>query len=77
MRPLDHHHGMRQVDRHDEDENARETRGLLAIAFVLALALVASYLVEQLRKEGIIEDCLLAGRVNCDALIGDDNNVQF
>jgi len=61
---------MRRLDRDERDEeDARETRGLLALAFVLALALVASYLVDQLRKEGIIEDCLLAGRVNCDALL--------
>jgi len=63
---------MRRLERDENDrgdEDARETRGLLALAFVLLLALVASYLVARLRQEGAVEDCLLAGRVNCDALI--------
>jgi hypothetical protein len=64
MRRLGHD----DLDR-DDDEDARETRGLLAFAFILLLALAASYLVERLRQEGAIEDCLLAGRFNCDALI--------
>jgi hypothetical protein len=68
MRPLDHDD---RLDHDDEEEGARETRGLLALAFVLVLALAASYLVERLRQEGVIEDCLLAGRHNCDALIDD------
>ncbi len=53
----------------EEEEDARETRGLVAFAFVLILALAGFYLVERLRAEGIIEDCLLAGRHNCDALV--------
>jgi hypothetical protein len=54
-----------------EEDDARETRGLAAFALVLLLALAGFYLVERLRKEGIIEDCLLAGRHNCDSLIDD------
>jgi hypothetical protein len=53
----------------DDDDEARRTRGLIALALVLGLALAASYLVERLRREGQIEDCLLAGRSNCDALV--------
>lgn len=55
--------------RDDDEESARQTRGLMALALVLALALAASYLFQALRKEGQIEDCLLAGRTNCDALL--------
>jgi hypothetical protein len=55
----------------DEDEERRETRGLVALVLVLALALAASYLVDRLRKEALLEDCLLAGRANCDALVND------
>jgi hypothetical protein len=64
---------MRRTNRddRDEDESRRETRGLAALAVVLALALAASYLVDRLRKEGALEDCLLAGRANCDALLDD------
>ena len=53
--------------RFDDDE--RETRGLIAFALVLLLALAASYLVAELRREGEIEDCLLAHRTNCDLLV--------
>jgi hypothetical protein len=58
--------------RDDDDDGARQTRGLMALALVLALALAASYIVERLRKEGLVEDCLLAGRANCDALLNDN-----
>jgi len=54
---------------HKEEDEARQTRGLMAVALVLGLALAASVLVERLRKEGQIEDCLFAGRTNCDAIV--------
>jgi len=55
--------------RNENDDGPRQTRGLMALALVLGLALAASYLIERLRKEGQIEDCLFAGRSNCDVLI--------
>ena len=57
-----------EEDEAAEDRN-RQTRGLAALALLLVLALIASYLIESLRREGAIEDCLLAQRTNCDALI--------
>ncbi|HUK58494.1 MAG TPA: hypothetical protein VLV50_04625 [Stellaceae bacterium] len=69
MRRLPREHDEKLPRDDEEEENARETRGLAALAFVLILALAASYLVERLRQEGMIEDCLLAGRSNCDALL--------
>ena len=60
------------MTRHDDDDDAEEerhTRGLVGFIVVLLLALAASYLIDSLRQEGMIEDCLLAGRANCDALI--------
>ncbi|HUB97666.1 MAG TPA: hypothetical protein VL993_17215 [Stellaceae bacterium] len=56
---------------HDDDEEPTDprTKGLMALALVLLLALASSYLVQALRKEGQIEDCLLAQRLNCDALV--------
>jgi hypothetical protein len=53
----------------DDEERARRTSGLAGVAIVLFLALLGSYLIASLRKEGEIEDCLLAQRSNCDALV--------
>ncbi len=55
-------------DRRDNDSD-RQTRSLAGLAVVLALAVAALFRVQQLRREGQIEDCLMAGRSNCDALI--------
>ncbi len=55
-------------DRRDPDAE-RQTRSLAGLAVVLALAVAALFLVQHLRREGQIEDCLMAGRSNCDALI--------
>ena len=52
-----------------DDESDRQTRSLAALAIVLALAVAALFLVQHLKREGQIEDCLMAGRSNCDALI--------
>jgi hypothetical protein len=59
----------------DEDELGRQqdadrqTKALAGLAVVLALALVALFVIQHLKAEGEIEDCLLAQRTNCDALI--------
>lgn len=58
-------------DEQNEDEERRRTRGLLALIVVLLLAIGAIYLIERLRREGAIEDCLFAGHSNCDSLIDD------
>ncbi len=44
----------------------RQTGGLAAIAVVLALVVVGLALVHHLRRSGRIEDCMMAGRTNCD-----------
>ena len=56
------------TDPRDEDPD-RQTRSLAGLAIVLALAVAALFLVQHLRRESQIEDCLMAGRSNCDALI--------
>jgi hypothetical protein len=61
--------------RPDEDEATRQqdadrqTKALAGLAVVLALGLVALFVIQHLKTEGEIEDCLLAQRTNCDALI--------
>ena len=57
-------------DEDEDDDGQRQTRGLMALVVVLSLALAASYLIERFRQDGRIEDCLFAGRSNCDALVG-------
>ena len=47
----------------------RQTKALAGLAVVLALAFLALFVFQHLRAEGELEDCLLAGRSNCDALI--------
>jgi hypothetical protein len=54
----------------DERRDAeRQTKALSGLALILALAVVGFYLVVHLHKIGQIEDCLLAQRSNCDALL--------
>jgi hypothetical protein len=54
----------------DADWDAeRQTKALAGLALILALALIGFYLIIQLRAVAGIEDCLLAQRTNCDALI--------
>jgi hypothetical protein len=55
-------------DGKDEDAN-RQTRSLAGLAVILALAVVAIFLIQHLRRESRIEDCLMARHANCDALI--------
>jgi hypothetical protein len=56
-------------DRRRQDEKDRQTKALAGLALILALAVIALIVVQRLRSEGQIEDCLLAGRSNCDRLI--------
>jgi flagellar biogenesis protein FliO len=52
-----------------EHEAARQTRSLAALAFVLALVVAGLFLVQTLRRNAQIEDCLLAGRRDCDRFL--------
>jgi hypothetical protein len=60
-----------RMDRRDDDEDDanRQTRGLAGLAIILGLAVIAIFLVQHLRKQSQIEDCLLARHANCDSLI--------
>ena len=55
-----------------EDEQAEENRVTSSLAgLVVALLIVVAglFLFIQLRDKARIEDCLLSGRTNCDALV--------
>ena len=55
--------------RPNKEEADRQTRSLAAVAVLLALALAALFLIAHLRREGEIEDCLMAQRLSCDKLL--------
>ncbi len=52
------------------DQDARrQTASLAALVVTLVLVVAGLFLVQTLRRGGQIEDCLMAGRINCDRLI--------
>jgi uncharacterized membrane protein len=58
--------------RADEEEQAaanRQTASLAALALLLALVVVGLFLVRALAASGAVQDCLMAGRRNCDAVL--------
>ncbi len=54
----------------DDQEGAdRQTASLAGLAVTLLLVVVGLFLVRTLHAKCVVEDCLLAGRSNCDALL--------
>jgi hypothetical protein len=53
-------------DREDAD---RRTAGLAAIVVVLLLLIGGLMLAKTLHKKSLLEDCLMAGRRNCDQML--------
>ncbi len=59
-----------QAERDDrQDQSNRRTVALAGLAITLALLVASYFLVVRLHKVSTIEDCLLAGRRNCDLLV--------
>ncbi len=52
----------------EQDAN-RQTAALAGLAVALFLVVVSFFLVKHLHHNEAIEDCLLAGRNNCDILV--------
>jgi hypothetical protein len=55
-----------------EEENTaadRQTASLAGVAITLLLLVLGLFLVRELHAKGMIEDCLMAGRINCDQLV--------
>ena len=53
----------------DREEADRRTAGLAAIAVVLLLLIGGLILTKTLHRKSQVEDCLMAGRRDCDALV--------
>ena len=47
----------------------RQTASLAAIVVILLLLVCGLYLVQQLRTAAAVQDCLMSGRRNCDAMV--------
>ena len=53
----------------EQVEANRVTGSLAGLAFALLLVVVGLFLVQHLADKSRVEDCLLSGRANCDALL--------
>jgi hypothetical protein len=65
---------MRQNDQvldeiEDQDAADRQTASLAGVAVTLLLLTVGLFLVHVLHDKAVVEDCLLSGRSNCDAVL--------
>ena len=65
---MPHMHRFTFIDDDHEDQD-RQTTSLAALAFALFLVIVGLYLVNALNRKSAVEDCLLAGRANCDQVV--------
>ena len=58
--------------RREDDEQAEQRRltgSLAALAVLLALVVAGLFLVQALQRKSALENCLLAGRINCGATV--------
>lgn len=54
----------------DGQETAdRQTASLAGLAVALLLVVVGLFLIHTLHAKCVVEDCLLSGRTNCDAVL--------
>lgn len=54
----------------DDQEGAdRQTASLAGLAVALLLVVVGLFLVHELHCKAVVEDCLMSGRTNCDAVL--------
>ncbi len=56
------------VEADDEAAN-RQTASLAGVAITLVLLVIGLFLVRELHNKSLIEDCLMAGRTQCDWLV--------
>ena len=62
---------MRRIIAGEDDAAAeqRVTASLAGLAFALALVLLGLFLLRGLAEKSRVEDCLLAGHINCDRML--------
>ena len=54
---------------HDAEDRNRQTMSLAGLAVTLLVLVVCVWLTKQLQVKSAIENCLMAGRSNCDILV--------
>jgi hypothetical protein len=57
-------------DDHRHEDADRQTASLAGLAATLLILVVCLWVTRELRHKSLIEDCLMAGRTNCDILVG-------
>jgi hypothetical protein len=57
------------LDQADDEAANRQTASLGGVAITLLLLVVGVFLVHELHAKAAVEDCLMAGRTNCDLLV--------
>jgi hypothetical protein len=60
---------MDEREQEEAGEN-RQTASLVGVAITLVLLILGLFLVHRLHWAGALEDCLMAGRSNCDVQAG-------
>ena len=53
----------------DQEDQERQTASLAGLAVTLLILVISVFLTRQLQTKSAIENCLLAGRSNCDILV--------
>lgn len=53
----------------DVAEADRQTKSLAGLAVAILLVVAGLFLINHLREKAQIEDCLMSGRINCDAVL--------
>ncbi|HEY0420705.1 MAG TPA: hypothetical protein VGC80_14405 [Acetobacteraceae bacterium] len=52
-----------------QSEADRQTASLAGLAVTLGVLVVCLFLIHQLHRTSAIEDCIMAGRLNCDLIL--------
>lgn len=53
----------------DQAEDNRVTRSLAGMVVALFLVVASLFLIQMLQFKAHVEDCLMSGRANCDAVV--------
>ncbi len=56
--------------RDEATEENRLTASLAGLAVALLVVVAGLFLIQHLRDKARVEDCLMSGRFNCDAVLG-------